>query len=148
MLLLLLTLEGLLCVVILLYQPSIYISLRTVLQQRLIQDYGREGYEAFTLSIDYTQYQFSCCGVVSPTDYQNSVTTQWRWSSQSRLEVPRTCCTLLNKGVRENAYQLCLFYTNFQAYHAWQFPQPENQSACQSISTKLRGQDRFTQVRQ
>ena len=105
LLLLLLTLEGLVCVLGLLYQPSIYTSLRTVLQKRMMQDYGREGYEAFTEAIDYTQYKFSCCGVVSPTDYQNSVTSRWRWtslhpSSESRLEVPRTCCKLLNKGVR------------------------------------------------
>jgi len=134
LLLLLLTLEGLICVLGLLYQPSIYISLRTVLQQRMIQDYGREGYEAFTEAIDFTQYKFSCCGVVSPTDYQNSVTTRWRWallhpSSESRLEVPRTCCKLLNE----------------KAYRAWQFPQAENHSACQSISIRLRGGNRFTE---
>ena len=91
--------EGLTCVMILLYQPAIYTSMRTVLQQRLIQDYGREGYEAFTLSIDYTQHHFSCCGVVSPSDYQNSVISSWRQSYMSRLEVPTTCCKLLNQGV-------------------------------------------------
>ena len=104
LLLLLLTIEGIFCLFLLLYQPSITTSVRAVLQQRLIQDYGREGYEAFTESIDYTQYQLSCCGVVSPSDYQNSVTTRWRGlvthqTSGARLEVPRTCCRLLNAGV-------------------------------------------------
>ena len=32
-----------------------------------------------------------------------SVPTHWRWSSQSRLEVPKTCCRLLNKGVRKGS---------------------------------------------
>ena len=35
-----------------------------------IQDYGREGYESFTASIDWIQYSLECCGVVSPSDYQ------------------------------------------------------------------------------
>ena len=110
MLLLLLTMEGLTCVLILLYQPAIYTSMRTVLQQRLIQDYGREGFEDFTLSIDYTQHLFSCCGVVSPSDYQTTAITTWRLPSLSRLEVPNTCCTLLNKGVRTTDIIQLLYY--------------------------------------
>ena len=101
MLILLLTLEGLVCALCILYQPSISTSMRTILQQRVIQDYGREGYEDLTASIDYTQYKFSCCGVLGPSDYHSSVINKWRWSAlQARLEVPRTCCKLLNTGVR------------------------------------------------
>ena len=96
--------EGLVCSLGVLYQPSIYLSMRTVLQQRVIHDYGREGKKDFTDSIDYAQYKFSCCGIVSPTDYQNSVINRWRTNSQymslkPKLEVPKTCCKLLNKGV-------------------------------------------------
>ena len=55
--------------------------------------------EALTAVVDQTQHTFSCCGVVSPSDYQNSVDSNWRWKEGGRLEVPKTCCTLLNKGV-------------------------------------------------
>ena len=99
-----LTIEGLLCTLSLLYQPAIYKSLKTVLQKRLFQDYGRSGYEAFTDSVDFTQFKFSCCGVVSPSDFQNSLISSWRDAphyqlSKLRLEVPKTCCKLLNKEV-------------------------------------------------
>ena len=134
LLLLLLTLEGLICVLGLLYQPSIHISLRTVLQQRMIQDYGREGYEAFTEAIDFTQYKFSCCGVVSPTDYQNSVTTRWRWallhpSSESRLEVPRTCCKLINAEVNKVGTKCSFFrHTELGSFHRWKTIPPVSPS--------------------
>ena len=112
LLILLLTLEGLVCALCILYQPSISTSLKTILHQRVIQDYGREGYEEFTASLSYTQYKFSCCGIVSPSDYQNSVINTWRWTShnpflQARLEVPRTCCKLLNKGVGFHDHNSC-----------------------------------------
>ena len=100
--LVLLTVESVACVLILLYQPGLLANMRKVVQARLIHDYGREGYESFTTGIDWVQYSLSCCGVVSPADYQNSLTSAWRRSNLShhRLEVPLTCCSLLNKGVR------------------------------------------------
>ena len=99
--LVLLTVEAVACVLILLYQPGLLANMRKVVQARLIHDYGREGYESFTTGIDWVQHSLSCCGVVSQADYQNSLTTAWRMSNLShhRLEVPLTCCSLLNKGV-------------------------------------------------
>lgn len=124
--------EALFTLLALLYQPAIVHSFKQVLQDRLRQDYGREGFYAFTDAIDFTQYKFSCCGIVSPSDYRNTRTTRWRWrdihpASESRLEVPRTCCALLNAG----------------AYQAWRTPQPENQSACQAIKPRLQQGNRL-----
>ena len=100
--LILLTVESVCCVMILLYQPGVLVSMKKVVQARLIHDYGRTGEESFTAGLDWVQYSLSCCGVVSPADYQNSLATTWRLSNMSnhRLEVPLTCCSLLNKGVR------------------------------------------------
>merc|ERR1719412_2500797 len=95
--------ECLTCVMMLLYQPAVLASFKKVIQSRLIHDYGRDGYESFTASVDWIQYRLACCGIVSPADYQNSMSQQWRQSPshQSLLEVPLTCCSLLNTGSHE-----------------------------------------------
>ena len=73
-----------------------------------MQDYGSDGREGFTAGVDWLQHSLSCCGVVSPSDYQNSHVQRWRHPAHSstRLEVPLTCCTLLNKGVSLVCYWL------------------------------------------
>ena len=120
LLILLLTLEGLACSLGILYQASISSSPVLVLQQRLVLNYGREGWEDFTMAMDYTQHSYSCCG-----DYELSV-----WRAGAGLEVPLTCCKLLNT----------------RQYQAWRHPQPENIPACQDTPHRIRGEDRFTQV--
>ena len=100
--LILLTVESVCCVMILLYQPRLLLSMKKVVQARLIHDYGRSGEESFSVGVDWVQYRLSCCGVVSPADYQNSQVEAWRHNtniSQHSLQVPLTCCSLLNKGV-------------------------------------------------
>ena len=46
--------------------------IKAILKKTLstFQDYGREGYDSFTESINWLQYSLSCCGIVSPADYQ------------------------------------------------------------------------------
>ena len=39
-------------------------------------------------------FQFSCCGILSPSDYSSST-----WSVSSGLNIPLTCCRLLNSQV-------------------------------------------------
>ena len=73
----------------------------------------------------------------------------WRETSLSyqRLEVPLTCCSLLNKGVsRAPNSRKDKINIIFQSYQAWLYPQPENWSACQSIAVNLRADNRYTQV--
>ena len=101
--LVLLAVESICCVMILLYQPRVLVSMKKVVQARLIHDYGRAGEESFSVGVDWVQYSLSCCGVVSPADYQNSQVESWRQQTNTthhRLQVPLTCCSLLNKGVR------------------------------------------------
>ena len=51
-------------------------------------------------------FQFQCCGILSPSDYDSS-----EWSSQqSSLSVPLTCCSLLNSQVYKR--QLSLKFCN------------------------------------
>ena len=52
------------------YNRNRLLTIYCVLWRWFIQDYGREGYESFTASIDWIQYSLECCGVVSPSDYQ------------------------------------------------------------------------------
>ena len=109
LLLLLLTLECVICLVLLLHHSTISHSLISVLQDRLAQDYGREGdwHQSFTQAMDYTQLKLHCCGLLGPSDYSLTATNTWRMEgitffSGHRLEVPRTCCTLLNSKVNED----------------------------------------------
>ena len=109
--LVLLAVESICCVMILLYQPRVLVSMKKVVQARLIHDYGRAGEESFSVGVDWVQYSLSCCGVVSPADYQNSQVESWRQQTNTthhRLQVPLTCCSLLNKGVRHNTLTLLL----------------------------------------
>lgn len=129
-----LSMGSLVCALLIRYQPYIVSNLRSSLHSRLVADYGREGNNLFTMAMDYTQYKFTCCGIESPKDYQDSLNDRWRWkdvgpSSNTKLSVPRTCCRLLN----------------YQAYLAWKAPQPENHSSCQSTHVEQYAPHRYSQ---
>merc|ERR1719192_283399 len=101
--------ESVLTVLFLLHQQSLVVHIQEDVTRKLKNHFGVE--EDLTQAINYVQNKFHCCGVVSPSDYSQSV-----WRSDSTLSLPLTCCTLLNS----------------QSADGWEVPQPENIYDCQA----------------
>ncbi|XP_023347005.1 CD151 antigen [Eurytemora carolleeae] len=101
--------ESIFSITILIYQINLIYLAKDTLQNRLYREYGT--LESFSRAVDHLQFKFSCCGVVSSSDYNIS---DWRISQE--LNFPFTCCQLINR----------------ESQQAWERPQPENIYACQN----------------
>ena len=102
--------------------------------------------------------QFECCGFVQPSDYRY---TQWISDQQPNINVPLSCCQLINERVSYQfskiffflkpfyfihyhsiLYKLLELNVIFQSMTRWKNPHPIDLYDCQRES----GETRFKQV--
>ncbi|XP_031777589.1 tetraspanin-1 [Nasonia vitripennis] len=112
------------------------------LRERLSEHYGHDDTSSdvdFSHSLDYAQYKFNCCGIYNDTDFNG--TAWWRDNhiSATRRQVPLTCCVLKDTEAKNTGSPMSVisrvFYKNNEK--PWLYPQPKDESACQSLDPSL-----------
>uniref|UniRef100_T1IXW3 Tetraspanin n=1 Tax=Strigamia maritima TaxID=126957 RepID=T1IXW3_STRMM len=97
-----------------LYRTQLMVKLEAGLKKKLNKEYGHVDKPAFTQAVDYTQYKFSCCGIISPLDYKNTSWYKEKFNNHNN-NVSMTCCKLSSTE-----------------WDAWKNPQPMNKDLCQN----------------
>ncbi|CAH0384529.1 unnamed protein product [Bemisia tabaci] len=121
------------------YRQHILAGLKERLLKQLNTQYGfpnqdlLQDVHVFSQAMDYAQYSFNCCGVVSDEDYSST-----RWKNGSFISgpnVPGSCCVLADKhDISMTRSPISAVSRVFRAAQEkpWQNPQPKNGKACQS----------------
>lgn len=111
-----------------LYRSQVLGELETGLTKKFKRDYGAKDKQAFTDAVDFAQYKFKCCGIMSPEDYVNSTFKSLQNNNTDpqvdKLNVSLTCCKLKS-----------------DAWDAWKVPDPVEKKTCQA--DPLKSQQRY-----